>query len=123
LPRDNLGFPDDSGYIPAARWTRAMTFEHLVRDARCASEVAPTAVGRVALDRTTMVVTVNARVHVEETADLLAAAHVLPNISVVIDRQGGIEYSRHDLLFNGVTSQRLACSRHARTATRARFAA
>jgi hypothetical protein len=94
LPRDNLGFPDDSGYIPAARWTRAMTFEHLVRDARCASEVAPTAVGRVALDRTTMVVTVNARVHVEETADLLAAAHVLPNISVVIDRQGAAGWDR-----------------------------
>lgn len=71
----DLGFADDSGYIPAARWTRAMTFEHLVRDARFAGEVATTTVGRVALDRPTKVVTVNARVHVDETADLLAAAH------------------------------------------------
>jgi hypothetical protein len=53
-----------------------MTFEHLVRDARFAGEVATTTVGRVALDRPTKVVTVNARVHVDETADLLAAAHV-----------------------------------------------
>ncbi|TDV48711.1 hypothetical protein CLV71_10871 [Actinophytocola oryzae] len=72
----DLGFADDSGYIPAARWTRAMTFEHLVRDVRFAGEVATTTVGRVALERPTRVVTVNARVHVDETADLLAAAHV-----------------------------------------------
>jgi hypothetical protein len=71
----DLGFPDDSGYIPAARWTRAMTFEHLVRDARFASEVATTTVGRVALARPAKVVTVNAHVHVDETAELLATAH------------------------------------------------
>jgi hypothetical protein len=70
-----LGFPDDSGYIPAARWTRAMTFEHLVRDAQFAGEVATTTVGRVGLERPTKVVTVNAHVHSDETAGLLAAAH------------------------------------------------
>jgi hypothetical protein len=71
----DLGFPDDSGYIPAARWTRAMTFEHLVRDALFAGEVATTTVGRAGLDRPAKVVTVNAHVDVDETADLLAAAH------------------------------------------------
>jgi hypothetical protein len=70
-----LGFPDDSGHIPAARWTRAMTFEHLVRDTQFASEVATTTVGRAGLARPAKVVTVNAHVDVDQTADLLVAAH------------------------------------------------
>jgi hypothetical protein len=44
--------------------------------ARFAGEVATTTVGRVALDRPTKIVTVNACVHVDETADLRAAAHI-----------------------------------------------
>lgn len=71
----DIGFPDNSGRIPEARWMRAMTFERLVRDAGFASEVATTTVGRLNLARPTQVVTVNARVNAERTATLLAAAH------------------------------------------------
>lgn len=72
----HIGFADDSGGIPKARWMRAMTFERLVREDRFASEVATTAVGRLGLDRPTEVVTVNARVNVDKTAALLHDAHV-----------------------------------------------
>jgi len=71
-----VGFADDSGGIPEARWMRAMTFERLVREERFASEVATTAVGRLGLDRPTEVVTVNAHVNVDKTADLLEDAHI-----------------------------------------------
>lgn len=71
----SVGFTDDFGGIPDARWMRAMTFERLVRDERFASEVATTAVGRLDLERPTQVVVVNARVNVERTARLLADAH------------------------------------------------
>lgn len=71
----DIGFPDDSGGIPQARWTRAMIFEHLVRDARFASEVATTTVGRLGLARPPAVVTANAAVRQGRTAELLAAAH------------------------------------------------
>jgi hypothetical protein len=70
-----VGFTDEFGGIPDARWMRAMTFESLVRDERFASEVATTAVGRLDLDRPTQVVVVNARVNVDRTAKLLADAH------------------------------------------------
>lgn len=70
-----LGFADEFGGIPDARWMRAMTFERLVRDERFASEVATTAVGRLNLDRPTKVVIVNARTNVDRTAKLLLDAH------------------------------------------------
>lgn len=70
-----VGFDDDFGGIPEARWMRAMTFERLVRDQRFASEVATTAVGRLGLPRPSQVVTVNARINVDRTAQLLADAH------------------------------------------------
>ncbi|MGH3744497.1 MAG: hypothetical protein ACRDTP_06525, partial [Mycobacteriales bacterium] len=71
-----LGYADDFGRIPEARWMRAMTFERLVRDARFASQVATTAVGRLGLARPSEVVTVNGHVQPDRTAKLLAAAHV-----------------------------------------------
>lgn len=71
----DVGFADDSGRIPEARWMRAMTFERLVRSEKFASEVATTTVGRLGLDRPTEVVTVNAHVSTDKTAALLAAAH------------------------------------------------
>ena len=71
----DIGFADDSGRIPEARWMRAMTFERLVRSAKFASEVATTTVGRLDLDRPTEVVTVNAHVNVDKTVALLVAAH------------------------------------------------
>jgi hypothetical protein len=70
-----VGFDDEFGGIPDARWMRAMTFESLVRDERFASEVATTAVGRLGLDRPEQVIVVNARVNVHLTAKLLADAH------------------------------------------------
>jgi hypothetical protein len=70
-----LGFKDEFGGIPDARWMRAMTFESLVRDERFASEVATTAVGRLGLDRPRQVVVVSARMNVDRTARLLADAH------------------------------------------------
>lgn len=74
LARD-VGFRDEFGGIPEARWMRAMTFERLVRDKRFASELATTAVRRLDLARPTKVVIVNARLNVERTAELLAEAH------------------------------------------------
>ncbi len=54
---------------------RAMTFERLVRDVKFASEVATTTVGRLGLERPTEVVTVNASVNADKTAQLLSDAH------------------------------------------------
>lgn len=71
-----VGFPDVNGEIPEARWMRAMTFERLVRDERFASEVATTAVGRLGLERPAAVVIADAHVSIDNTASLLAAAHV-----------------------------------------------
>ena len=71
-----VGFPDVNGEIPEARWMRAMTFERLVRDERFASEVATTAVGRLGLERPAAVVIADAHVNIDNTASLLAAAHV-----------------------------------------------
>lgn len=70
-----VGFPDDSGRIPQARWMRALTFERLVRDAKFASEVATTTVGRLGLARPTEVVTVDADVDPDRTAAQLGKAH------------------------------------------------
>ena len=70
-----VGFHDEFGGIPAARWMRAMTFERLVRDERFASEVATTSVGRLDLARPTAVVIANAHVNVDRTASLLESAH------------------------------------------------
>src|SRR3954469_1458253 len=74
LARD-VGFRDEFGGIPEARWMRAMTFERLVRDRQFASELATTAVGRLHLARPTVVVIVNARMNVDRTGELLAEAH------------------------------------------------
>ncbi|WP_024796481.1 hypothetical protein [Tomitella biformata] len=71
----DIGFADDSGGIPQARWTRAMIFEHLVQDPRFASEIATTAVGRLSLARPAAVVTADAGVRLGRTAELLGAAH------------------------------------------------
>src|SRR3954447_14070965 len=57
----DVGFQDQFGGIPEARWMRAMTFERLVRDRQFASEVATTAVGRLDLARPTQVVIANAQ--------------------------------------------------------------
>ena len=70
-----VGFKDDFGGIPEARWMRAMTFERLVRDEKFASEVATTAVGRLGLQRPSKVITVNAKVNADKTAQLLGDAH------------------------------------------------
>lgn len=70
-----VGFADDFGGIPDARWMRAMTFERLVRDSRFASQVATTAVGNLGLDRPTSVVTANAKLSEDRTAELLDKAH------------------------------------------------
>src|SRR3954454_7915227 len=71
----DVGFHDEFGGIPEARWMRAMTFERLVRDRQFASELTTTAVGRLNLARPTKVVIVNARVNVDRTAELLTEAH------------------------------------------------
>jgi hypothetical protein len=73
---DVVGFPDVNGEIPEARWMRAMTFERLVRDERFASEVATTAIGRLGLERPAGVVIADAHINIDNTASLLAAAHV-----------------------------------------------
>lgn len=56
-----LGHPDTSGTIPAARWMRAMAFERLVRDDRFASRVATASVGRLSLPRPDAVVVADAK--------------------------------------------------------------
>jgi hypothetical protein len=71
----DLGWPDASGKIPAARWMRAMTFERLVRDEAFASRTVTTTVGAVGLNRPTEVVVVDARVSKDRTAMLLQQAH------------------------------------------------
>lgn len=71
----DIGFADESGRIPEARWMRAMTFERLVRDKKFASEVATTVVGKIGLARPTQVVTVNAQGNADRTADLLKQGH------------------------------------------------
>jgi hypothetical protein len=53
-----------------------MTFERLVRDAGFASQVATTAVGRLGLPRPAEVVTVNCHISADQTARLLADAHI-----------------------------------------------
>ncbi|SFT43432.1 hypothetical protein SAMN04487904_10261 [Actinopolyspora lacussalsi subsp. righensis] len=70
-----IGYPDDSGRIPAARWMRAVTFEHLVRTDRFASELATTTVGRLGLNRPTDIVTADAHGDADKTSGLLADAH------------------------------------------------
>src|SRR3954467_920808 len=71
----DVGFQDDFGGIPEARWMRAMTFERLVRDTSFASELTTPAVGRLRLDRRTRVVIVNARLSSDKTSELLEEAH------------------------------------------------
>lgn len=70
-----VGFADEFGGIPDARWMRARTFERLVRDDRFASEVTTTAVGRLGLDRPSGVSIVNAKISLDRTSQLLAQAH------------------------------------------------
>lgn len=71
----DIGFPDNSGRIPSARWMRAMTFERLVHDEAFASQVTTMAVGRLSLARPTQVGTVRARESENRTVELLAMAH------------------------------------------------
>jgi hypothetical protein len=70
-----VGFADEFGGIPDARWMRAQTFEKLVRNEKFASEVTTTAVGRLALDRPMAVAIANAKVNRDKTAKLLKVAH------------------------------------------------
>lgn len=70
-----VGFADQFGGIPDARWMRAQTFEKLVRNEKFASEVTTTAVGRLALERPTAVAIANAKVNRDHTAKLLQVAH------------------------------------------------
>ncbi|MCD9198332.1 hypothetical protein [Aeromicrobium wangtongii] len=70
-----MGFADDFGKIPEARWLRAATFERLVRDDKFASEVATTTVGRLGLDRPQSVVIKSGHNRPADTADVLSAAH------------------------------------------------
>lgn len=71
----SIGFADDSGAIPQARWMRAMVFERLVRNEEFAGKVATRTVGALGLDRPTEVVTVDAHMNVDTTAQVLEAAH------------------------------------------------
>lgn len=71
----DVGFADDSGKIPEARWLRAATFERLVRDQKFASEVATTTVGRLGLDRPESVVIKSGHNRPADTAGVLLAAH------------------------------------------------
>ncbi|MGO2747516.1 hypothetical protein [Microbacterium sp.] len=79
LTRRNLaeavGFADNSGGIPQARWMRAMTFERLVRNEDFAGQVATRTVGALNLKRPKEVVTTDAHISVEKTAAALVAAH------------------------------------------------
>lgn len=79
LTRRNLakavGFADTSGAIPQARWMRAMTFERLVRNEAFAGQVATRTVGALNLARPEEVITVDAHMNVNTTAQLLADAH------------------------------------------------
>jgi hypothetical protein len=70
-----LKFPDVAGGIPQARWTRAMTFERLVRDERFASQVATTTLGQLDLARPPAVVIADADGDMDRTATLVADAH------------------------------------------------
>lgn len=80
LTRRNLakevGFPDTSGSIPQARWMRAMTFERLVRNENFAGLVATRTAGALGLARPNEVVTVDAHVSADKTAQAFADAHV-----------------------------------------------
>jgi hypothetical protein len=69
------GFPDTSGSIPQARWMRAMTFERLVRNENFAGLVATRTVGAIGLDRPKEVVTVDAHLSIDSTAQALTDAH------------------------------------------------
>lgn len=71
----DVGWKDDSGKIPEARWLRAATFERLVRDDKFASEVATTTVGRLGLDRPESVVMESGHSRPAVTANELLAAH------------------------------------------------
>lgn len=79
LTRRNLaeavGFADNAGGIPQARWMRAMTFEHLVRNEEFAGQIATRTVGALDLNRPKEVVTADVHISVDKTAAALAAAH------------------------------------------------
>ena len=79
MTRRNLakeaGFPDQSGSIPQARWMRAITFERLVRNEAFAGQVATRTVGALGLQRPKEVVTIDAHLSVELTAQIFKDAH------------------------------------------------
>ncbi|WP_019855773.1 hypothetical protein [Actinopolyspora mortivallis] len=70
-----LGSPDDAGSVPQARWMRAMTFAHLVRDTRFSRRTVTTTLGALGMDRPTEVVTTDANGDAADTAGSLAHAH------------------------------------------------
>ncbi|MCO5972298.1 hypothetical protein [Actinoallomurus soli] len=70
-----IGHPDVGAGIPEARWTRAMTFETLVRSERFVSELLTKTVGRLDLARPEAVRRRDCRGTVAGTAAELAAAH------------------------------------------------
>ncbi len=70
-----VGFADTSGSIPQARWMRAMTFERLVRNENFAGRVATRTVGEIGLDRPKEVITVDAHMSVDATAQAFQDAH------------------------------------------------
>ncbi|HZL06773.1 MAG TPA: hypothetical protein VFE45_15390, partial [Coriobacteriia bacterium] len=72
----DLGFPDDSGVIPEARWMRAMLFERLVHDQQFISELMTKGVGLLGLERPAAVTYVECRRNERRTVQVLHAAHV-----------------------------------------------
>ena len=87
----DVGFSDDSGGIPEARWMRATTFERLVRDESFASQVATTAVGRLGLQRPESVVIATGHNRPPDTAKVLQLAHdraVADGVATMIYRLG-----------------------------------
>lgn len=55
-----LGYPDEGGTIPAARWVRAMTFERIVQAQPLTTQFVSKAVGAAGFPRPTAVVSANA---------------------------------------------------------------
>lgn len=71
----HLGHPDTSAGIPEARWMRAITFEHLVRNKRFISQLLTSIVGALGLKRPTGVRSAEAGIDINTTIAALAKAH------------------------------------------------
>lgn len=70
-----LGFPDESGTIPEARWMRAMLFERLVHDDAFISELMTRGVGLLGLERPSGVQHMGCRRNERRTVQALDLAH------------------------------------------------